>query len=87
MSRAATVHLLEPYNVPIDPLDYRVSQSFAREVTPKQLRRMNVQVIVYSDAYPFLVLRDPAVSSRENDHPRRSNPGYSRNRVDRTGNL
>ncbi len=61
--RGSTVHLLEPYNVPVDPLDYRVSQSFAREVGPKQLSGMNVQVIIYSDAYPFLVLRDPALSS------------------------
>jgi 4-amino-4-deoxy-L-arabinose transferase-like glycosyltransferase len=61
--RGSTVHVLEPYNVPVDPLDYRVSVTFAREVGPRALSRMKAQVIVYSDAYPFLVLRDPALSS------------------------
>jgi hypothetical protein len=63
--RGSTVHLLEPYNVPVDPLDYRVSESYARQVGPDRLRETNVQVIVYSDAYPFLVLRDPALSSEK----------------------
>jgi 4-amino-4-deoxy-L-arabinose transferase-like glycosyltransferase len=61
--RGSTVHILEPYNVPVDPLDYRVSESFARQVEPEQLQETRVQVIVYSDAYAWVVLRDPALSS------------------------
>jgi 4-amino-4-deoxy-L-arabinose transferase-like glycosyltransferase len=61
--RGSSVHILEPYNVPVDPLDYRVSESFARQVEPEQLQETRVQVIVYSDAYPWIVLRDPALSS------------------------
>ena len=51
--------------MPVDPLDYPVSVSFAREVGPRALSRMKALVIIYSDAYPFLILRDPALSSAD----------------------
>jgi hypothetical protein len=63
--RGTAIHVLEPYNVPLDPLDYQVTISYAREVGPDRLREVRVPIIVYSDAYPFLVLRDPALSSEK----------------------
>ena len=60
--RGSRVLLLEPYNVPLDPLDYRTTYSFAAERTPEQVQRAKAQIIVYSDAYPHAVLRDRARS-------------------------
>ena len=60
--RGTRVYLLGPYNVPLDPLDYKIRQTYAREAKPDDIRESKVPIIVYSDAYPFLVLRDPALS-------------------------
>ena len=60
--RDSKVYLLGPYNVPLDPLDYRVRQTYGQEATPEKVRDSNAQIIVYSDAVPFLTLRDTALS-------------------------
>jgi len=60
--RGSRVLLLEPYNVPLDPLDYETVYSFAGERTPEQVQRARAQIIVYSAAYPHAVLRDRARS-------------------------
>jgi len=61
--RGSTVYLLGPYNVPLDPLDYRTTQTYAREATVEQVRQSEAQIIVYSDASPFVTLRDPDLAS------------------------
>ncbi len=61
--RGATVYLLGPYNVPLDPLDYQTTQTYAREATADTVRQSEAQIIVYSDASPFVTLRDPDLAS------------------------
>lgn len=56
--RGSTVYLLGPYNVPLDPLDYQTTQTYAREATPEKVQQSEAQIIVYSDASPFITLRD-----------------------------
>jgi len=60
--RGSRVLLLEPYNVPLDPLDYETAYTFAGERTPEQVQRARAQIIVYADAFPHAVLRDRARS-------------------------
>jgi len=61
--RGTTVHLLGPYNVPLDPLDYATTQSFDRSAGLEAVQRADTQIIVTSDARPFVALRDPALAS------------------------
>lgn len=61
--RGTPIYLLGPYNVPLDPLDYAITQTYAAEAGPDAVRASAAPIIVYSDAYPFAVLRDPRVSS------------------------
>jgi hypothetical protein len=61
--RGTSIYLLGPYNVPLDPLDYRITQTYAAEAGPEAVRNTTATLIVYSDAYPFVVLRDWRVSS------------------------
>ncbi|MBN1680496.1 MAG: glycosyltransferase family 39 protein [Anaerolineae bacterium] len=61
--RGASVYLLGAYNVPVDPLDYRISQTYKGGAGPGNVRQSDVQIIVYSDAAPFLILRDRTLSS------------------------
>ncbi len=61
--RGARVYLLGPYNVPIDPLDYEVTQTFGREADPEDVAASEADILIYSDAYPHIVLRDPSLSA------------------------
>lgn len=61
--RGTSIYLLEPYNVPLDPLDYTLTQTFGGEAGPEQVQASTAQVIVYSDTFPMLVLRDASLSS------------------------
>jgi len=63
--RGASVYLLGPYNVPLDPLDYEVTQTFGREADPEDVAASDADIVIYSDAYPHLVLRDPSLSAPE----------------------
>lgn len=65
--RQTSVYLLGPYNVPLDPLDYHVTQTFGGEARPEQLdpARLPGAVIVYSDSYPFVTLRDTRLASAD----------------------
>lgn len=63
--RGSKVYLIGPYNVPLDPLDYAIHQTFAREADPEDVQQSDAQIIVYSDAYPWIVLRDRSLSSPE----------------------
>ncbi|HVO69263.1 MAG TPA: hypothetical protein VMT24_04410, partial [Aggregatilineaceae bacterium] len=61
--RGATVHLFGSYNVPLDPLDYQIFQAFDRQESLNRLLKAREQFVVYSDARPFVILRDPALAS------------------------
>ena len=61
--RGSTVHLFGSYNVPLDPLDYRTTQTFDRQEGLDRLLKRQDQIVVYSDARPFVILRDPALAS------------------------
>jgi hypothetical protein len=61
--RGSTVHLFGSYNVPLDPLDYRTTQTFDRQEGLERLLKGEEQIVVYSDARPFIILRDPALAS------------------------
>ncbi|MBI5957550.1 MAG: hypothetical protein HY866_02370, partial [Chloroflexi bacterium] len=63
--RGTAIHMLEPYNVPLDPLDYQTEYTYAGEVSAEKVSQSNAQIIVYSDSYPYTVLRDTALSSQE----------------------
>jgi MFS family permease len=56
------VYLLGPYNVPLDPLDYQITQTFKGEATPDDVRQSKAQIIVYSDAAPFVTQRAPSLT-------------------------
>lgn len=60
-----SVYLLGPYNVPVDPQKYVVTQTYGGEAQIDDVRASGAQIIVYSDAYPFSVLRDPHISLPE----------------------
>lgn len=60
--RGSSVYLLEPYNVPLDPLDYSTVQTYAHQATADEVRQSTAQIIIYSDTLSFLALRDPALS-------------------------
>ncbi|MBN1564475.1 MAG: glycosyltransferase family 39 protein [Anaerolineae bacterium] len=60
--RGTRIHLLGAYNVPIDPLDYQVQQTYKHGVLPRQLAETDIPIMVYSDAGPFVTLRDPSLS-------------------------
>ena len=59
--KGSRVYLLGPYNVPLDPLDYETRQTYGGEATAEDVRHADAQIIVYSEAYPFAALRDPAL--------------------------
>lgn len=61
--RGTAVYLLGPYNVPLDPLDYNIEQTYAREAGAKRVRNTDAPLIVYSDAYPYITLRDRSLSN------------------------
>ena len=61
--RGTRIHLLGAYNVPIDPLDYKVNQTFKNKVLPHQIQETNIPIVVYSDAGPFVTLREPSLSA------------------------
>lgn len=61
--RGTSIYLLGPYNVPLDPLDYAITQTYATEAGSEEVRNTAASLIVYSDAYPFVALRNPRVSS------------------------
>ena len=60
--KETSVYLLNPYNAPIDPLDYDVSQTYGGQATPESVLQSDAQIIVYSDTFAFVTLRDPAAS-------------------------
>ncbi len=61
--RGTPIYLLGPYNVPLDPLDYPVTQTYAAETGPEAVRTVDAPILVYSDAYPFVALRDRRLAS------------------------
>ena len=63
--RGSSVYLLGPYNVPLDPLDYTIRQTYAREAGPADVQQSDAQIIVYSDAFPWSVFRDPSLSPQD----------------------
>lgn len=60
-----SVYLLGPYNVPVDPQEFMVTQTYGGEAQADDVRASDAQILVYSDAYPFSVLRDPDLSTTE----------------------
>jgi hypothetical protein len=64
--KGTTVHLLSSYNVPLDPLDYRATNTYAIAVKADD-PLWNSPIIVYSDAGPFAVRRDPALTENPTD--------------------
>lgn len=62
--RGSRVFLLGPYNVPLDPMHYTVTQTYAREARPEGVRESDAQIIVYSDASPHVILRNEALSAQ-----------------------
>ncbi len=58
--RGSSVYLLGPYNVPLDPLDYTIRQTYGGEAGPVDIQHATEQIIVYSDAHPWSILRDPS---------------------------
>jgi hypothetical protein len=61
--RGTPIYLLGPYNVPLDPLDYPITQTYATEAGVDDVRATTAPLIVYSDAHPFVALRDRRASS------------------------
>lgn len=59
----AHIHLLGPYNIPLDPAMFTVTQSFADQPMPSadRLRVSGVEYVVLSDAWYHDVLRSGAV--------------------------
>jgi len=56
--RGSSVYVLGPYNVPLDPLDYTIRQTYGGEAGPLDVQQATEQIIVYSDAYPWSVQRE-----------------------------
>jgi len=50
LSRSSRIHLIGPYNVPLDAADYVVTQSFSSFETAKDLRLMDIDYLIVSDA-------------------------------------
>ncbi len=60
--RGSSIYLLGPYNVPIDPLDYQIRQTYGGEATNEQVSQAGEEIIIYSDAYPLSALRNTSLS-------------------------
>jgi 4-amino-4-deoxy-L-arabinose transferase-like glycosyltransferase len=58
--RQTAIHLLGSYNVPLDPLEYRVTQTYGTFAAAES-EAWDAPVIVYSDALPWAALRDPSL--------------------------
>jgi len=56
--RGSHIWLLNPYNVPVDPLDYHTSQTYGGESTAAGVEVTQADIIVYSDSYAFVAFRD-----------------------------
>lgn len=63
LPQGAQIHLVGPYNIPLDPAVFRVTQSFADQPmpSPDALRARGVQYLVLSDAWYHDVLRSGEV--------------------------
>jgi hypothetical protein len=66
LPRDTAVHLLGSYNVPLDPLDYPTLQTYGAQ-TSLDDPLWDTPIIVYSDAYPQSVLRDPSLTENPAD--------------------
>jgi hypothetical protein len=64
--KATPVYLLGSYNVPVDPLVYPVKQVYGGGA-PLDDPLWSAPVIVYSDAYPRTILRDPSLTPDPKD--------------------
>jgi hypothetical protein len=66
--KGTAIHLLGSYNVPLDPMDYAVQQTYSFEQQPgDQLVPTDSPIIVYSDATSWVVLRDPSLTENPQD--------------------
>ncbi|HVO43202.1 MAG TPA: glycosyltransferase family 39 protein [Aggregatilineales bacterium] len=64
--KGTTIHLLGSYNVPLDPMDYAVKQTYSNE-PDDALVPADSAVIVYSDAFDWVVQRDPSLTENPQD--------------------
>lgn len=64
--RNTPIHLLGSYNVPLDPLDYPSVETEGAQA-PLDDPLWSSSIIIYSDAYPRTVLRDPSLTENPAD--------------------